>query len=354
MRMIVDLITAEKHGASFTSLLDHAFAVPAGSHFLDDFPVWNEQLVPNSHEMIRLGVFNKEDLVACCGVRIAQLVTTGPNSLCVAIIGAVATREDQRGKGLATQVVSLGLQWAQERGAALVLLWGSEHRLYEKLGFDLCGIQHRIPLSQLVLNPQVQAIEDVKQGWTSSLYYVIRQRASGLALRLQDRVWYEAHKNVQWYWSGSEEHPTAYAAVGRGIDLKDVVHEWGGERKALEGILSKVKVNHPSAVLLGSPSLFDQQGWKLLDLSGVECLGLVNVLNPQKAFKSYCPETNLDEKYFSSVKGISMGRLLFGPVEQDLGQFGKLEIPSIVGHSTWSTGSSRFPFPLWVWGLDAA
>jgi len=120
-RYWIDQIQGSDAMSQFSGLLDMSFKVAAPGRFLDDFPIWDENLGPDPSRLVRLGVFHERKLVSCAGVRLADLKTPR-GRLCVALIGAVATHPDWRAKGLASQLVAVALQWAAERSAALAAI----------------------------------------------------------------------------------------------------------------------------------------------------------------------------------------------------------------------------------------
>jgi predicted N-acetyltransferase YhbS len=257
-------------------LLDHCFDVPPGRHYFDDFPIWDPAVVPEDPSLYRRTTFDQDRLIACAGMR---LVTAGPARLPLALIGAVATDPAYRGKGFASTLVSELCVHAAGEGARFALLWGSEHRLYERLGFALAGKQIRAPLAQLSLE---SAPVQVLEGWDDSLFETIRNRPDGVNLRQEDLRWYRLQKSVQWYRCEHEGRITAYAAMNRGIDLQNIVHEWGGERSPLSRLLARIRAIHPQAELLG-PADSPEFG---LSAFPHEFLALVKPLTPEPVPRS--------------------------------------------------------------------
>lgn len=298
--------------AQWSRLMDSSFLVPNGHHFIDDFPIWGP-LHPRD-EVVRLGVFQGNSLISGAGVRLVKLKTTQENkTLEVGVIGAVATHSEWRGRGLASSLVQHAVHLAKEGGADLIVLWGSEHSLYQKLGFELCGRQMRCRLDTLTLMPATKARQSkqndpkalkIIKGWSPEIFSLLKSRSEGFVLKDKDQIWYAAHKNVEWYSTQVNDRVTAYAGVGRGIDLKDIIHEWGGEAECLQTLLSFIQKDKPNAELLGSPRHFER--WTMapeesFSLGSLEYLCMAKIINPEK---------------LSSVDG--------------------------------------FPLSLWVWGLDAA
>jgi predicted N-acetyltransferase YhbS len=301
----------------FSALLDRAFQLKKGMHYLDDFPIWSCV----NPRVVRFGAIAASgelagELVASAGVRQAMIQTWDGKIVPVALIGAVATDDRYRGQRLASGLVERALDWARERGAAVALLWGAEHSLYAKLGFALCGTQVLAPLGSLRASQEASDLS-LQKGWNPRIFDLVLKRGDGVILTPEDRTWFEAHRNVDWYWLGPPSAPLAYAAVGRGIDLTGLVHEWGGEPAALLILLGLLRKQNAESELrlLSSPRRLVALG---LSAGRQEYLFLANVLRPE-AFLPADPRVAAD----------SMGARCFGTP----GHAGEIE--------------------LWIWGLDA-
>lgn len=360
----IDAIERPDHRLQLESLLNRSFPVAEGGSFYDDFPVWDHRSYsdPRSQSpqgsqslqnpMVQIGVFRNKKLASTASVRIADLKARG-GQVRVALIGAVATDSAWRGHGLASKTVALATQWAQERGAALAVLWGSEHSLYQRMGFELCGEQVRVPLAaafaKLKIDPHSLGSTPMGRGWKPELFDILKKRPGGLALRASDERWISAHKNVQWYWNGEGSTPRAYAAIGRGMDLHGLVHEWGGEKKALMELLAQISVEHPEASLLGAPQMVRPLGLAF-DPQSVEFLCMARVLNPVAVFSAFnpmipCTAESSDEGWklimgdlwLTTLSEGELTRVFFGP-----------------GSPGGGRGDGVLPLPLWIWGLDGA
>jgi GNAT superfamily N-acetyltransferase len=351
-KITIDEIRGADADRQFAALEDRSFGVLAPDHYLDDFPIWDSNHSTAVGTVFRIGAFEGTKLVAAAGVRLAEMkYPKGP--VTVALIGAVATDSDYRGRGLATQLVSTTVQWAGERGAALAMLWGSEHQLYGKIGFAPCGTQASLPLSSLMIGRPGEKEPEISKGWTQGLLGALKSRPSGIQIRDIDRGWLSAQKNVQWFWTGDPLQVTAYAAIGRGIDLPHFVHEWGGERTALLSILRRIAAMDGEAKLLGSPALFAKYGFQY-DSVSEERLGLARVIDPKALFQAVHGDAVFTSVFSNSqwkigltpahgktvvdsLAPLEISRLFFGPIPTSL-------------KKPWS---DYFPLPLWFWGLDA-
>ncbi len=281
-RFEVDLINGHSSRRAFAALLDYSFKVPEGHAFLGDFPIWDECIVPASDEIVRLGAFTvgRRELAACAGVRMARLATS-EGERPVALIGAVATHEAYRGAGLASSLVSLATDWAKARGATAVFLWGSEHSLYQRLGFELYGAQVMLPLDSMSISESPAA--NVQVGWDRLIFRKLRERVGGLVLADSDERWIAAHRSVEWFWTGDRQQCDAYVAVGRGIDLQGIVHEWGGDVTALRSLLAWLREQRPGLNLLGAPWILSKYGIEFGQATP-EFLCLARMLDPESEF----------------------------------------------------------------------
>jgi GNAT superfamily N-acetyltransferase len=338
----VDMIDGEEAERQWAAHLDRAFA-PSGGVFLDDFPIWSPAFARNA-ATLRIGIFDADRvLVATTGVRMSSLRTPG-GELPVALVGAVSTDEKHRGMGLATQLVRMASQWAEDRGAVCVFLWGSEHSLYRKLGFELCGGQLRVPLSGLRL-PEVSAQVHHHVGWDDSIFELMRRRPRGLALAPGDLNLIRAHRNVEWHWLGEPGRPIAYAAVGRGIDLHGLVHEWGGGMQALNSLLACIRSRHGGAELLGSPELFDAYRVPYAP-ERLEYLCMARVAAPERILRSLLPDVSCEAQCDPATGqwrvNLAGGEFFAKPEDLAPVLFGPESV------------SESLPVPLWLWGLDSA
>jgi len=307
--MNIQLIETQKQIEELNGLLNRSFPVIPGTRFFDDFPVWDPDLRPDS-QVKRFGIFSDDGkILSSACARLAHLHASHA-TIPVAVIGAVATDESVRGQGLASATVSHAMLWAEAQGAALLLLWGSEHSMYEKLGFELCGNQVRGSLLE-IHGRESQHI--FKEGFTREVFEFMSKRNSGLVLANSDFRWISAHQNTRWFSAWDGDHISAYAAIGRGIDLQNIVHEWGGEAGALIHLLTKISDLYPGVEVLCSPH--HPLRFRVAPLGIEEFLCLAKISKPEVVAQAYGES---DASLFHSAK----------------------------------EAFSRFP--LWIWGLDAA
>jgi hypothetical protein len=279
-------ISGDYANRQFSSLLDLSFGVPTNMCFLEDFPVWDPNLkVP---DVMRWGAFQGDQLLSSTAIRRAQIRLHSSRLIDIAILGAVSTRPEWRGHGLASRLVAHAVGWAEKQNVSAILLWGAESSFYHRLGFVNFGKQMRLPLS--VFENRRERSSSIQTGWNPKIFSLLQNRAEGLVLSSSDLKWYSAHRNVEWFWSSDRNGQLkAYAALGRGIDLGNIVHEWGGSKKELEALLASISTQRPNATLLCSlqhAAEFGILAEKNLTPI-VDSLGMIRVLDPLLTLESF-------------------------------------------------------------------
>jgi GNAT superfamily N-acetyltransferase len=355
-----DLVLGSSLNDECSSLLDLAFDLPHGGRFLSDFPVWDSKIsVPG----VRLFKARSENsLKAICGVRLANLrvATHGGASLGsvrVALLGAVCTHPNWRGQGLASGLVAEAVEWARAQGAVAIFLWGEGGGLYERQGFRWCGRQLRTPLSTLLPPLEVDPclLGRIHLGLTREIFELLVARVDGISLSSADWDWYSSHLNVQWFSLQRAGRPTAYAALGRGLDLQGYIHEWGGHEDDLYPLFRAILCQYPDSVLLTHPDRSFLFGAK--DNGFEEYLCMAKVLDPKLLLSSMSgliQRGSLDCQKVSHFWRFSCGGHSWSVEEENLSRlfFGGPRD----GQNNFLESGLEFVVPLrfWFWGLDGA
>lgn len=165
-----------------------------------------------------------------CAMLPRQLVLPGAQ-LAVGLIGSVATQKDQRGRGLAGQVLGQAERWLAEQGCLFALLWAEDPRFYLARGYRPIGceldavvdsaVAARLP-SGANTRPMAAADADaVHAHYTAQPYRSARSLRETVALL--------ACPGMRVLVAEREGEVAAYVCLGRGRDLANVVHEWGGD-----------------------------------------------------------------------------------------------------------------------------
>lgn len=197
-------------------------------------------------DTVRLVAVQRQTVVATLGVRFAELK---PGRTRVALIGAVATREDARGQGLATALLEDATGLIERSGVSTTLLWGEPIDLYRRQGFEPQGEQKIITLSGL-LEGSVPRHGAIHAGFSPLLLPLMQARKTGLVRTFGDAELLAQHRNTKWSALG-EGRPSAFIAFGRGVDLPGIVHEWGGDPDGVRTLLHAALGEQPALMLMG-------------------------------------------------------------------------------------------------------
>ena len=343
----IKVISGSGSVQELSHLLNSSFNLRGEENFLDDFPIWNPSLLSSS--VFRVGVYKKSLLVSSAGIRLCHLKTGIHNTVKIALIGGVATLPEYRGVGFASAALSFLTRWAQDQGVSFIALWGAEDSLYRKLGFELCGAQVRVPILSLGVD-RVFESDLVTSGWDAEIFRLMRNRLSGLVLQEEDRTWVEGHKNVDWFSLKENNICIAYAAVGRGIDLAGIVHEWGGTQEGIRKIFRYLQDLHPTLEVLGAPIDLRALGFNLTNLNK-EFLCRVKIVDATALLKAYDLSSRVSAQKIENGWLISQGTQISQYfTDCELTQF-------LLGSPSRSSNESRnelIPLSFWFWGLDAS
>ncbi len=236
-------------------LVTRSFGYPAGKRFFEDFPIWA------SSSVSRLALLDDGKLISHVGIRTCEMITARGTEP-VAIIGAVATDEPYRGRGFSTFLLQEALRRIDASGCTWTLLWGSEHEFYGRQGFHLEGTQWRFLISDLSIPVSGLQSTPPTEGLHERIWSDLLSRKSGIRFRSSDRDWVFSHRSVRWL---SFAEPFSYVAYERGMDLKHIVHESGGDPVGIQKLLYYLYLECPIAQIIGTESELSRIGFKIND-----------------------------------------------------------------------------------------
>lgn len=137
-------------------------------------------------------------------------------------IAGVATREDRRGRGLATQLLEGVLQKAQADGEAPALLFAKEPKVYERLGFEICDEVVRAPITG---TPETEPFEVVEFGEVQEIYNRWALQDPN-RLRRDDRRWGYWRWNLRICSAFAGGYLCTEAGIIREVIVQEPTREW--------------------------------------------------------------------------------------------------------------------------------
>ena len=210
-----------------------------------------------------LGVGEEGEVQAACGLLVRDLAIPsqdGGTRLRVGLIGSVSTGAAFRGRGLATRLIVEAEARLQSDGCAAVFLWADDPRFYLKRGFAPVGCEEDVLLPAVVCSrlpdsssarrfvpADAAAVHALYSGHPARVERTQEETAALLTCPRMDALVLERDGEV-----------VAYALRGRGRDLSEVIHEWGG---ATQGVLALLRAHlerafeskEPGALILMAP-----------------------------------------------------------------------------------------------------
>ncbi len=217
----------------------------------------------------------------------------------VGLIGGVYTAPEWRGRGLAQRCLAACIAEGEARELPILMLWSELHAFYARLGFAPAGDERRIALSRAALEracsaERAQAAPPHGGGGALAIaaaqasdFNVLEAlyaekpvhvaRGSGALARLARAP--EVRLRV----ARRRGAPIAYAACGRGDDMRGVVHEWAGEAEGVLACVAELQRDCGARLLLASPEPEPAVDHLLAAgaLSTATPLALVRIADPQ-------------------------------------------------------------------------
>ena len=160
-----------------------------------------------------------------------------------AAIGSVVTAQDHQGQGLSTQILEACLAEARSQDCDFAILWSNLFDFYRRLNFELAGYEESIILEQEfeapVPNLRYMTGSQVAPEAILRLY---TQHTVGSARTAEDiRKFLQIPKSLVHTAWDQKGQLVAYAVEGKGADLTDYVHEWGGGVSAILSLLANLR-----------------------------------------------------------------------------------------------------------------
>lgn len=214
----------------------------------------------------------------------------------LAFVGSVITAPQYREHGLQRDLFEVLENAAQLAGIDLICLWSNQLKFYQKLGYELGGLQ-----ATWMLRPSTQLSKDsiqVKFGSTHEIpfqedFYASFQKKSHCVKRSLEEM-EELWKIPQMKVACTEQ---AYALMGKGEDFQGICHEWAGPAPEVLACMDELKRQAGQLMVLMPGVVHSEeeqsvcQAFEVLGLeNSLEYLGLFKSLSDQLDVKNLDPE----------------------------------------------------------------
>ena len=231
-----------------------------------------------------------------CAILVRTLVTPMA-TLRVGMIGSVSTAEEHRGRGYATRLLEQAEEELRREGCLFTMLWADSEDFYVRRGYQRIGSEVDIVVGaeQLKKLPPADNVRLLEEDDLDHLYVLYSRHTERVERSSHEmRAMFDA-PGMETLVHCESDQVTAYACLGRGGDMQNVIHEWGGspegvaacvhahlKRRALQGGGTELYVISPA-----SAAEFHRYFAKLGCASATGILGMGKLLDLQRLVELY-------------------------------------------------------------------
>lgn len=191
------------------------------------------------------------DVRSACA-RLARTFVVRGERLRIGLVGSVVTDPDWRGRGLASRALDAACERLREQGCALALLWADEPGFYERRGWRALGheVDFAVPADARARLPRCDSVRLGGARDALDLLRLHEHHATRVERSAEEMHALLAGPEMGCLVAERAGEPVAYACLGRGEDLRRVVHEWAG---APDDVLGLVRAHMDRERLAGQP-----------------------------------------------------------------------------------------------------
>jgi GNAT superfamily N-acetyltransferase len=172
--------------------------------------------------------------LSTCAILERRAVTSA-GSFGLGLIGSVVTDPNARGKGYAREVLKVAEQTLGAESCAIAMLWADDPTFYQHLGWIPagCELDYVLYPESAFFMPDADHVRPATEADTIAIHelYLAHPERLERSLEETDALLGAPKMQIVVHEQGGEV--TAYACLGRGDDLEQVVHEWGGTNEAM-------------------------------------------------------------------------------------------------------------------------
>ncbi len=359
----MNVLLTDKH-ASARALIDQVHQV--GDSLENEYPLVFGEGAPG--RLIAVGT--EEEVRSACALLVRRF-RIGEHDCKGGQIGSVSTHADWRSKGYATRMLIEAEAQLQAEGCAFALLWADDAEYYIGRGYAPMGTEMDFVVteSDVLKFPHPQGARSSSAEDVSAIHDLYLRHHHRVDRSLGETTALLDCPGMETFVLERDGQVRAYACMGRGRDLADTVHEWGGDAR---DVLALVRALHHHRFGEGDGSLFVMAPASATDLIGrlatcgvhstLGILGLGKILDRQTAcalLQRCVPDAEVslvdteegqryrvagpDQSVFMNDDGVLT--LLFGNRQV------RPEIEGFLGRL--GLAAAELPLEPFAWGLDS-
>lgn len=188
-----------------------------------------------------VAVESEGEVRSTCAILARDLVV-GATKLRVGLIGSVSTDERSRGRGLGTEMLDKAEHELQKQGALLAMLWADDATFYAKRGWRAFSAEHDVVVTSAIANelPRTNGARAATSADFAAIHALYSRHAERVDRTSAETSALLCVPGMRVLVNERDGVIVSYTCLGRGRDLADVVHEWGG---AVDDVLALVRAH---------------------------------------------------------------------------------------------------------------
>ena len=323
----------------------------------------------HTNNLHNMRIITEQDRVISHAV-LKPLIIKSPHVIVkVGAIGSVVTAEDQRGRGLSTQVLRECVQEAENQQCDIAILWTDLFDFYRRLGFELAGSEVSFLIEdEFNPPPGILRYSSDPNVAPEAIYRLYAAHTVNSVRTVEETKKFLSIPQTKVYTAWEPDgRLAAYAIEGKGADLKGYIHEWGGNTSRLLSLLSYIRreKKEPFTIIVPrhSQNLIQQLSLRTLTQND-GFLGMIKIINFEqlaakikRGFRAEGVHNIVLEKQgnqfvfgvgneiFTLTDEKDVTRLIFGPID--------IDALGIFKPETAEKFKKLLPIPLWIWGWDS-
>ncbi|MEY2784724.1 MAG: hypothetical protein RL277_928 [Planctomycetota bacterium] len=282
-----------------------------------------------------------------------RTLVAGRERIRIGMIGSVATDPHWRNRGLAGRVLQAAERELVKAGAVIGVLWADDAAFYERRGWHVfgCEVDAALPPTIQRALPAPKGVRPLQPHDVPSVHELYCRHTSRVERSEEETRALLACPGMEVLVCEDGEGIQAYACLGRGGDMENVVHEWGGQSKAVGMILRRlIELRHTCGIeddlFVMMPSSADSLIRLLFDAGATLSKGVLGMAKV------------LDEEAARSALAVSLGCQKSIPLQGKelldawLPARGEMQQRAQLAASLGLAESPTAP-PAFIWGLDS-
>ena len=171
-----------------------------------------------------------DELRSACAVLPRDFLMHGSRSR-IGLIGSVSTDSQYREQGLATEVLIRAEAELVSQGCVAAILWADDPTFYLERGYNAVGneVDFRLDVACAANLPRSSGVRRRQAEDAHGIHALYTLHAARVERTLQETTALLECPRMETLVVEREGEVLAYACCGRGRDLENTIHEWGGE-----------------------------------------------------------------------------------------------------------------------------